>query len=847
MATPRKPVRGGKPAPVTTRKKKAPAKGRSSRAAQAPPLEESSAPIAAKPESKSAPAAPAPPVPVSRAVPVPVTDASDFSAGIFEVEERLFEPQLAPAVSVVEPSVDEHDDEPIIVEPIPERLKNDDEDNLGNTVAEQSSSRTTPSVSREPQGRTPLDNRRGPETPSVEGTESNSADTPGRQPGSSDAEGDRGGQEGRGRRRRGSRGRRGGRRGRGDESPRPDGDEVVDDKRRAEPRRAAPPPDAEESARFDEAAAEWDDRAVSEDERPHADLGDEEVDRDARAPVEPVDTARREMLINVSDSDEVRIALLRDGRLDELYIERAASVSNVGNIYKGRVTNVEPSIQAAFVDFGLPMQGFLHISDLHPNYFPESKGEPELVGRKTPRRQRPPIQSCLKRGQEVIVQVIKEGVGTKGPTLSTYISLPGRFLVMMPSMEQLGVSRKIEDEDTRRKVRSILNQLSLPKGFGFIVRTAGIDRHKKDLQRDLNYLCRLWEKVQVRTKKEPAPATLYKESDLVIRTIRDVYDSNYQRIIVDNATVGQRVKEFLQIASPQAEDVVEQYEGSEPLFHRYGIESEIDKLYSKHVPLVCGGSLVIEQTEALVAIDVNSGRFRVHDNPEETAYRVNLEAADEIARQLRLRDLGGLIICDFIDMMAEKHRRAVERRLSDALRKHKERAKLLRISRFGILEMTRQRQRPSFAKSMFMECPRCTGSGRVKATETLALDVMRDIRLASQREGVASIDAVVGPAVANDLLNRKRHYLTDLERAKGQVIRIHADPNLGADEVRISCTDRRGREVPTGGNADTGSRPAPSGSSSGANSAQASSGSKQGSGSNGGRRGGGRRRRGRGR
>lgn len=502
------------------------------------------------------------------------------------------------------------------------------------------------------------------------------------------------------------------------------------------------------------------------------------------------------MLVNVSDGDECRIALLREGRLEELYIERTTSASNVGNIYKGRVTNVEPSIQAAFIDFGLSMHGFLHISDLHPMYFPDSKGEPELVGKKTPRRQRPPIQACVRPGQEVIVQVIKEGIGTKGPTLTSYISLPGRFLVMMPHMEQLGVSRKIEDEEQRRKMRESLSQLSLPKGMGFILRTAGVDRPKRDLQRDLNFLSRLWKKVEKRIESEPAPASLYKESDLVIRTIRDVYDASLRRILVDSKTVADRVREFLAIASPRSQNIVEDYTPLEPMFHRYGIEVEIDKLHSKHVPLPCGGSLIIESTEALVAIDVNSGRFRIPENAEETAYRVNLEAVDEIARQLRLRDLGGLIILDLIDMNQEKHRKAVEKRLGDALKKHKERAKLLRISRFGILEMTRQRQRPSLTKGMFRECPRCAGSGRVKAVESVVLEVMRQIRLASHTNGVASIDVRVAPAVAADLLNRKRHTLTDLERAGTQSIRIHSEADFAVDQVQVSCTDRRGREVP---------------------------------------------------
>ena len=501
------------------------------------------------------------------------------------------------------------------------------------------------------------------------------------------------------------------------------------------------------------------------------------------------------MLINVAEAEECRIAILRDGRLDELHIERASSSSNVGNIYKGRVTNVEPSIQAAFVDFGLPAHGFLHISDLHPQYFQDGKGEPESVGKKTPRRQRPPIQNCLKRGQEVIVQVIKEGIGTKGPTLSSYVSLPGRFLVMMPGMDQLGVSRKIEDDDKRHKMRELLGQLSLPKEMGFIVRTAGVDRPKRDLQRDLNFLTRLWKKVAQRIKREPAPTEIYKESDLVIRTIRDVYDSSLRRIMVDSPAVANRVREFLSIASPRSQDVVEAFEGAEPMFHRFGIEAEIDRLHSKTVPLPCGGSIVIEQTEAMVAIDVNSGKFRVPENAEETAYRVNIEAVDEIARQLRLRDLGGLIVCDLIDMGQERHRRTVERRLSEALRKHKERAKVLRISKFGLLEMTRQRQRPSLTRSMFRECPRCGGSGRVKAPESVVLDVMRRIRLASHRGGVAFIDVRVSTAVANDLLNRKRHQLSDLERASGQTIRVHGIESFAVNQVVLSCTDRRGREV----------------------------------------------------
>lgn len=599
--------------------------------------------------------------------------------------------------------------------------------------------------------------------------------------------------DGQGRRR-----RRRGRRGRGRGAP----------EGATEPSSEAPPavPDEDDEDIDEFEAAPRGRRLPKSDEDWPADVGVEmefdEADVDAEAEARALAMGeerpgeRREMLINVAESEECRIAILREGRLDELFIERTSSSSNVGNIYKGRVTNVEPSIQAAFIDFGLPSHGFLHISDLHPQYFPDGKAETtEQVGKKTPRRQRPPIQNCLKRGQEVIVQVIKEGIGTKGPTLTSYISLPGRFLVMMPGMDQLGVSRKIEDEDTRRRLRGLLEELTLPEGIGFIVRTAGVDRPRRDLQRDLNFLVRLWRQVEKRIKSEPAPAELYKESDLVIRTIRDVFDSNLRRIHVDSSDVANRIRDFLAIASPRSSDVVEVYEGDEPIFHRNGIEAEIDRLHSKTVPLPSGGSLVIEQTEAMVAIDVNSGRFRVPENAEETAFKVNTEAVDEIARQLRLRDLGGLIVCDLIDMTQERHRRNIEKRLADALRKHKERAKILRISRFGLLEMTRQRQRPSLLKSVFRDCPRCAGSGRVKSSESVALDVMRQIRLASNRPGVARIDVRVSTMVSNDLLNRKRHQLTDLERAKLQTIQVHGVDSFGVDQVELVCSDARGRDV----------------------------------------------------
>lgn len=559
-----------------------------------------------------------------------------------------------------------------------------------------------------------------------------------------------------------------------------------------QPQRAPRPERRDRGQRPEQAPA-----APPDDEREPAelmtDLWDTELEEEPPEPVaKPDDKNGRLMLINVAEGEECRIAILHQKRLEELFIERASAESHVGNIYKGRITNVEPSIQAAFVDFGLPKNGFLHISDLQPQYFPGGMKTVEEVGRKTPRRDRPPIQKCLRRGQEIIVQIIKEGIGTKGPTLTTYISIPGRYLVMMPGMNRLGVSRRIEDDDARRKMRSILDELSLPKEMGFILRTAGLDRTKRELQQDLLYLQRLWKVVARRIKSERAPCELYRESDLVIRTIRDVFSSDFSRIIVDDARTAEKVRDFLAIAMPRSSAPVNLYTGHRPLFHEYKLEQEIERINSRYVPLPSGGSLVIESTEALVAIDVNSGKYREHDDAEETAYRINIEAAEEIARQLRLRDLGGLILCDFIDMRAEKHRRGVERALRDALKKHKERAKCLRMSQFGIIEMTRQRMRPSIKRSIYQDCAHCRGTGLIKNTESMTLDIMRLVRLATHHDQVDTVEIRVAPEVGSQLQNRKRAALCTVERETGRHIIIRTDPILGPDQYSFECLDRRG-------------------------------------------------------
>jgi ribonuclease E len=473
-------------------------------------------------------------------------------------------------------------------------------------------------------------------------------------------------------------------------------------------------------------------------------------------------------------------------------MERTSATSHVGNIYKGRVTNVEPSIQAAFVDFGLGRNGFLHISDLMPSYFGRRGDDyQESVGRKMARRDRPPIQRCLRRGDDIIVQIIKEGIGTKGPTLSTYLSIPGRILVMMPGMSKLGVSRKIEDEEERRRLRQILDVLKPPKDCGFIIRTAGVGKTKAEIQKDLNYLTRLWQNISKTMSSEASPVELYTEGDLVTRTVRDVFTADIERIIVDHKDVASRIKDFIKIAMPRTKNRLELYEEPVPLFHKYGIEREIELMYARTVPLPSGGSLVIDSTEAVVAIDVNSGKFRDHSDAEMTAFKTDMEAADEIPRQLRLRDLGGVIICDFIDLRYERHRRDLEKRLHENLRNDRAKTKMLRMSQFGIIEMTRQRMRPSLKRSIYFDCPHCRGAGLVKTPESMALDVMRRLAIAINDQRVHRIELAVCPEVTFYLQNRKRTAIAGLESHYQKRIIIRSDPAVSMDEVSLQLFDAR--------------------------------------------------------
>ena len=523
---------------------------------------------------------------------------------------------------------------------------------------------------------------------------------------------------------------------------------------------------------------------------------------------------KKEMLINVLQPEESRIAIVEDGVLEELYVERSSAENYVGNIYKGKVVNIEPSIQAAFVDFGVGRNGFLHVSDVEYQYYkhlvkdePEEEREEREPGRggRPPKhlnernaRNKPPIQRIFQRGSEVLVQVIKEGIGNKGPTLSTYISIPGRYLVLMPGLQRVGVSRKIDDEKTRRQLRQTMKAIQPPEGLGFIIRTAGIDREESDLKRDLNYLLRLWETIVQRLKKSAAPTDIYEESDMIIRTIRDIYTNEIDTVLIDEDGAFERAREFMKIVMPTHVNRIQRYEGTEPLFNKYGIEEEIARIQDRHVPLPGGGSLVIDQTEALVAIDVNSGSFRADNDPERSAYQMNLKAADAIARQIRLRDLGGVIVNDFIDMRDERHRRGVEHELRDAVARDRARTRVLRISPFGLIEMTRQRIRPSLRRSVYENCPSCNGVGQVKTAESLSIEVMRMVLSSSAHEQVTKIMIEVHDRVANYLNNRKRKELIRIEDEHQVEIVVVAKSDVCLEHMTFRAEDTNGREVNLG-------------------------------------------------
>ena len=500
----------------------------------------------------------------------------------------------------------------------------------------------------------------------------------------------------------------------------------------------------------------------------------------------------KRMLVNVRETEESRIAIVEDGLLEELYIERRTSDNVVGNIYKAKVANTERSLQAAFVEMGWRRHGFLHVSDLSPASYDGGKRKRS----RDRRNDHPPIQDVLKKGQEIMVQVTKAGIRDKAPAVTTYISLPGRYLVIMPQVSsRLGVSRKIEDDQERARLREILDSLDVPSGFGVIARTAAVGRTKRELQRDLNYLARLYKEVEKRFSDVEGPSMIYEETDLVIRAVRDIFSTDITEMIVDSEEDYNNILNFMRATMPSYRSRVQLYTAGQPLFHKWDIESQIESIHQKRVNLPCGGSIVIEQTEALVAIDVNSGKFKKGSSAEDSACRLNLEAAREIARQIRLRDMGGVIINDFIDLDDESNCRKVERTLWDALKRDRARTKMLRMSKFGIIEMTRQRVRSNLESASYETCPTCGGNGMVLTMESMALNTFRRLHAALQRQDIVRAEVVAAPSVVDHLQNHKRRQIAEVEKRLDVAIVIRSDPDLPVDTAHVNCYTSTDKEV----------------------------------------------------
>jgi len=460
----------------------------------------------------------------------------------------------------------------------------------------------------------------------------------------------------------------------------------------------------------------------------------------------------KRMLFNATQAEELRVAIVDGQKLIDLDIESAAKEQRKSNIYKAVITRIEPSLEAAFVDYGAERHGFLPFKEVSKSYF-----QPDLE----PGRAR--IQDALKVGQELIVQVEKDERGNKGAALTTYISLAGRYLVLMPNNPRGGgVSRRIEGED-RQELREVMDQLDVPGGMSLIARTAGIGRTAEELQWDLNYLLQLWTAIEGAAKSQSGAFLIYQESSLVIRAIRDYFQPEIGEILIDTDDIFEQAQQFMAHVMPGNVSRVKRYRDDVPLFSRFQIEHQIESAYSRQVNLPSGGAVVIDHTEALVAIDVNSGRATKGADIEETALRTNLEAADEIARQLRLRDLGGLIVIDFIDMESSKSQREVENRLRDALHFDRARVQTGKISRFGLLELSRQRLRPALAETSYITCPRCTGTGHIRSTESAALHILRILEEEAMKENTGALHVQVPVDVGTFLLNEKRVDIARIE------------------------------------------------------------------------------------
>jgi ribonuclease E len=489
------------------------------------------------------------------------------------------------------------------------------------------------------------------------------------------------------------------------------------------------------------------------------------------------------------------VAVVVDGVLDTFEIETVDRQALKGNLYKGKIESVHTGLQAVFVDIGAERAGFLPLDEVNFEVNPARKDSGK--GHR--------IEDHLQKGQEILVQVVKEAFGSKPPTLSTYYSLPGRFLVTTPYQQTEGVSRKLDDKQ-RDRIRKVLADLQRPEHMGIIVRTAAGGQTKAELQRDLRYLLRLWENIESASKRQKAPCLVYQERNLALRAVRDHFAPDIDEVLVDDPKTHEQIIDFFKTVMPQKQRLVKLYQGSRPIFNRHNLEEQIENIFKRRVPLPSGGALVFDQTEALTSVDVNSGRMTQGGDIEEIALKTNLEAAEEIARQLRLRDQGGLLVIDFIDMRPVKNIRAVEKKMRDAMRRDKARYDITRLSRLGLMEISRQRMKSELASMRYQDCPSCEGTGSIKTIEAAAMQALRKVQTRVVRGDLEQLDLLLPPDVATYVLNQKRGEITRFEDRYRTRIVITARPEYGRDDVEMETVARsrseREQAAPLVGDAD---------------------------------------------
>jgi ribonuclease E len=495
----------------------------------------------------------------------------------------------------------------------------------------------------------------------------------------------------------------------------------------------------------------------------------------------------KKMLINGAAEDQIRVAIVEDGVLHEIGLEATSRGQISGNIYKAVVTRLDPSLNAAFVDFGGERNGFLPADDVHPKWH-KGQAKKENNGPQ-------PIKKILDRNQHLLVQVSQDPRGHKGALLTTYVSFPGRYLVLMPYKAKNGVSRKIESEAERERLKKLLDEINPSEDMGFIARTASENRTKSELMREVRAMRRLWQNIAQKAKKATPPELLYQDTNIAIRTIRDYLSSDVDEILVDDPGLYAEIQEFFKATMPRHAKILKLYKDKTPLLNKYQIEEQIESIHDQEVRLKSGGTIVINPTEALVAIDVNTGKSSIREDPETTAYKTNLEAAQEIARQLRMRDLGGLIVVDFIDMENKKNRTDVEKTFKEAFKGDKARVRMCRISPLGLLEMSRQRLRPTLESRAFDLCPQCRGTGRVKSAESLALQILRKIQGAAAKKNLLRVEGELPVSTASHLLNELRSDLASLEQGFGIKILLNIQTGPGPQQAVLKLVrNKKGGE-----------------------------------------------------